>query len=258
MLQTGLAVLVAACAPGGGRIDQERYALEIAGGPVIPLRQVKMAEKTGILEIAADLESVWLQEWIAASLNGKHMRKDGSIDACDYDYKVQSQVSFKDALITEITFPARDKDDKGPQQVTVRLVPPAKWKRSTVRPKPRKLPIARDVPVEGPTSFRFVIDGVDCSKAEIVYPIVFRRPRPLGPLQLAVFEVEFPTATAAGFRRWKSDPKNGELEVFGAGRKPIYSLKLFGLRHGKEVVAKSRVRFKLSCSRAQVRFEPKG
>jgi hypothetical protein len=53
-----------------------------------------------------------LYEWIQASLDLKHMRKNGYVAAANYDYKAQSYRHFRDALITEVTIPALDGSSK--------------------------------------------------------------------------------------------------------------------------------------------------
>jgi hypothetical protein len=62
-----------------------------------------------------------LYEWIKASLDKAHIRKNGYIVSADYDYKAQQYRHFRDALITEVTFPALDAASKDSAFITVKF-----------------------------------------------------------------------------------------------------------------------------------------
>lgn len=62
-----------------------------------------------------------LYEWIKASLDLQHMRKNGYVVAADYNYKAQQYRHFRDALITEITIPAMDGSAKDSAFFTVKF-----------------------------------------------------------------------------------------------------------------------------------------
>jgi hypothetical protein len=64
-----------------------------------------------------------LKDWIQASLDLKHERKDGEIRACDYDYKIRNKAVFQDALLTEIAFPALDAASSSPAAIGVTFAP---------------------------------------------------------------------------------------------------------------------------------------
>jgi len=53
-----------------------------------------------------------LYQWIKASMDKAHIRKDGYIVSGSFDYKAMAYRHFRDALITEITFPALDAASK--------------------------------------------------------------------------------------------------------------------------------------------------
>lgn len=62
-----------------------------------------------------------LYEWIKASLDKAHMRKNGYVVAADYNYKAQSYRHFRDAIITEITIPALDGSSKDSAFFTIKF-----------------------------------------------------------------------------------------------------------------------------------------
>jgi hypothetical protein len=62
-------------------------------------------------------------EWIKASLDETHLRKNGYVVAADYNYKAKSYRHFRDALITEITIPALDGSSKDTSFFTIKFAP---------------------------------------------------------------------------------------------------------------------------------------
>jgi hypothetical protein len=62
-----------------------------------------------------------LYEWIKASLDETHLRKNGYVVAADYNYKAKSYRHFRDALITEITIPALDSSSTDTSFFTIKF-----------------------------------------------------------------------------------------------------------------------------------------
>jgi hypothetical protein len=62
-----------------------------------------------------------LYDWVKASLDKAHIRKNGYVVAADYNYKAQSYRHFRDALITEITIPASDASSKDTAFFTIKF-----------------------------------------------------------------------------------------------------------------------------------------
>jgi phage tail-like protein len=62
-----------------------------------------------------------LYEWIKASLDKQHMRKNGYVAAADFNYKAQSYRHFRDALISEVTVPALDASSKDTAFFTIKF-----------------------------------------------------------------------------------------------------------------------------------------
>ncbi|MCA9675090.1 MAG: hypothetical protein H6709_20790 [Kofleriaceae bacterium] len=64
-----------------------------------------------------------LYEWIQASFDMAHIRKNGYMAAADFNYKAKSYRHFRDALITEVGFPALSGASKDPAYFTVKFDP---------------------------------------------------------------------------------------------------------------------------------------
>ncbi|MDP1947329.1 MAG: hypothetical protein Q8L77_07495 [Nitrospirota bacterium] len=64
-----------------------------------------------------------LFDWIAAELNGSHVRKNGAIVTADFNRVERSRLQFNNALITEIGLPACDAASKDPGLLTVKFAP---------------------------------------------------------------------------------------------------------------------------------------
>jgi phage tail-like protein len=62
-----------------------------------------------------------LYEWIKASMDKSHIRKNGYVVAADYNYKAQSYRHFRDALISEVTVPALDASSKDTAFFTIKF-----------------------------------------------------------------------------------------------------------------------------------------
>lgn len=66
-----------------------------------------------------------IYDWIEASWNQNHVRKDGSITTLDYNFQVKSIREFSAALLTETTIPACDASSKDYGYITLKFDPAA-------------------------------------------------------------------------------------------------------------------------------------
>lgn len=102
-------------------------------------------------------------EWLSASMSGKALRKSGAIIAADYDYTEKSRREFKEALITEVGFPALDASSKDACFMTITILPestqesPGTGKK--IDPKVQKKWL--------PANFRLKIDGLDAAMTRV-------------------------------------------------------------------------------------------
>ncbi|MGN6105858.1 MAG: phage tail protein [Kofleriaceae bacterium] len=104
-----------------------------------------------------------MSDWIAASMKKTHHPKSGSLTAADFDYKAKSTLTFQDALITEVKFPALDGGSKEPAYIEVSFEPEqVRWARGggeDIRGK-----IGEKQKGWASSQFRVEIDGLKCDR----------------------------------------------------------------------------------------------
>lgn len=104
-----------------------------------------------------------IYDWISDSWARKYARHDGSILIGDANFKVQSEMDFFDALISETTIPAMDASSKDAARMTVKIAPEyTRFKKGSgkISGKFPKSVQKRWLP----SNFRLEIDGLDCTK----------------------------------------------------------------------------------------------
>ena len=120
-------------------------------------------------------------QWIQDSFDKKYSRKNGAIIMADYNYKEMSRVTFNQALISEIGFPALDAASKDAAKMTLKLIP-----EFTNRMMPSaggaslagKFPILAKVQKQWlPANFRLKIDGLEvpCSRVNKIEAITVKQ-----------------------------------------------------------------------------------
>ncbi|HXH89679.1 MAG TPA: phage tail protein [Gaiellaceae bacterium] len=62
-------------------------------------------------------------DWISETLNGRGSRRSGAFVSTDFNYKELSTMSFQQALLTAVTFPALDAGAKETAYLTVEVAP---------------------------------------------------------------------------------------------------------------------------------------
>lgn len=110
------------------------------------------------------------KDWIDATMNSAHMYKSGEARVADYNLKNVFSKEFKQALLTEIAFPACDAASKEPSYLNCKFKPEhVKMKKgddaAISKPFNAKQTLFR------PENFRLTIDGLEattakCSKIE--------------------------------------------------------------------------------------------
>lgn len=130
-------------------------------------------------------------EWIKASFDHKHIRKDGSIHTADYDGNITQTMNFYHALITEIGMPALDASSKEPAYLTLKLQPEITRVGGAANVPPPPRPKKRHLFL--PSNFRLEIDGVDCSGVAKIDAITLKQKVQENP----VGEVRDPNLDAA-------------------------------------------------------------
>ena len=107
-----------------------------------------------------------LYEWIKASFDNKFERKSGSIIYLNDNGRERSRLTFTNALITEVGFPALDASSKDAAKMTLKLVPEV-TRRST---KSAGQPVRIDAGKQKqwlPANFRFSLDGLEQTTARV-------------------------------------------------------------------------------------------
>lgn len=106
------------------------------------------------------------QEWVKASLDAAHVYKNGALIVADYNRKAVQQREFKQALITEVGFPAADAAAKDATYLSV------KWACETIRflkggGETIQKPINAKQGQFKAENFRFSLDGFDKVNAKV-------------------------------------------------------------------------------------------
>ena len=147
--------------------------------------------------------------WIQQSFDkgrAKEIRKSGSIIAADFNYRAVLTIEFKNALITEVGFPALDARSKGDARLFVRFQPDQR----TANPSPG--------PINAPafkqkawlaSNFRISIDGLEkpCSRVNKVEALTIKQKIVNGQLERDASDLCFtlPAADSDPLRPWFAD-----------------------------------------------------
>lgn len=193
-------------------------------------------------------------EWIKATLEKSHMRKDGAIHSCDYDGNVKSTLDFFHGLITEVGFPALDASSKDEARMTIKISP-----ESTRMTKGSGKLSGGGPPNAAqkrwlPANFRLQIPGLDCSHVNRIEALTIKQKvienRP-GELRIPTKEppvvevpnlvITLPEQHAAGLLAWQKESagrpsrdaktqKSGQLEYLSQDlRESLLTLTFHGL-----------------------------
>jgi T4-like virus tail tube protein gp19 len=127
----------------------------------------------------ADLElacgtgmSAGFYQWIKDSLDHRHARKNGALVTMSYDFKETERLTFQNALISAVGFPALDGASKEAARLTVRLSP--EYTRPE-KPSGVKLTAKYDSKMQKkwlPADFKLAIDGLVCTAVNRIEPLV--------------------------------------------------------------------------------------
>ena len=116
-------------------------------------------------------------EWIKASFDHNYQRKNGAIVTADYNYKELSRLTFHNALITEIGFPALDAASKDAAKMTIKFSPEytkVDMKQGNSIANAYK----NDQAIQKkwlPSNYKLVIDGLDCTRVNKIEAITIKQ-----------------------------------------------------------------------------------
>jgi phage tail-like protein len=109
-------------------------------------------------------------QWIKDTMDHKGTRKNGAIVAADYNYKEVSRISFTNALITEIGFPALDAASKDAAKMTIKIQPETTKRTVSTNGGSIQGTFRFDQSIQKkwlPANFRLKIDGLPDSTARV-------------------------------------------------------------------------------------------
>ena len=173
-----------------------------------------------------------LAEWIRGFLNNSASRKNGSIIACDFDYKSKHRFAFTNALITEIGFPACDGASKDAAFITIKITPET-MKYSAGDGKQVELSAsAREKQKKWLCSnFRFAIDGLDpaCKKVQKIDEFTIKQKTAAssgvpGKIEYPNISFYVPENAGGDFESWMKQPKEvrkANLEFLDATKNEV-------------------------------------
>ena len=224
-------------------------------------------------------------DWIAATLNGNYLRKDGAVTTADANLNAQAESQFSKALIHEVGFPALDAASKDASHLTIKFSPElTKFAQAS-----GKVPAAggKQKAFVG-SNFRLELDGIDCSHVRaidaftVVVGIVADTTGDSRDVAIEPGRVEVPNVhvtitdgpTAASWQLWfedfvvkgnndESKEKTGTIVYLGPdlktelGRVVLHNVGICALRHGKQDANAGAVRTlvaELYCERVELQI----
>ena len=193
-----------------------------------------------------------LYQWITDTLAGKPQRKNGVLITADFDFKERERLTFTDALISHIDFPALDASSKDVAKLTIGLAPD-----QTTKAKGSGGKLAGQLGTKTVkwllANFKLEIDGLDCTGVSRIEPISIKSvagehtigerreiEREVSRLEIPDLVVTLSEAKADSFDAWHEDfvikgnngddkEKSGKLEFLGPTKETLFTLSFSGL-----------------------------
>lgn len=202
--------------PQGGGAD--RIARKVAGPPrYAPI----------IIEVGLDADqAVWT--WVSELLAGKPSYKSGGIQTADANYRVIEELRFKDALLSEVVFPAFDASaGKATGDFTLKLIPSTT--QYVVPSGEQKISgnLGAKQKRWTPSNFRLEIDGLDCGRVMKIENLAVlgkvveeasgrvREPQKnFSKLELPNLNITLSATNSESFRQWADGIVTGKHDEF--------------------------------------------
>ncbi len=105
---------------GGVKADVQTF---FVGNQLRPWRQIGVPKYEDVKVQVGMSMSEEFYDWISSFFDGNVIRKNGRILAADFHYKVRAQRVMYEMLISEVTLPTLDAQDKNACHMSVTLVP---------------------------------------------------------------------------------------------------------------------------------------
>ena len=166
----GSAVGTLRSAVGGGAVAS--VATESLGAGVEPKKHVSGFSYENIeLELDLTLERP-VYDWISAAFAGGAQRRSGKLVSVDLNGNARSAREFKDALITQVSFPAFDASNREPGFITLVLAPE---RVTSAQVAAGKGALGLRSKAWLASNFRLEVDGLDATRVVRIEPIVFKQ-----------------------------------------------------------------------------------
>jgi len=152
--------------------DAEGEVVHEPVGPDAVVRKHLGSVRYTDIELAAGagMEKAFF-DWVAATLTQRFTRKDGTVVSVDSASKEVARLSFFNAIVREITFPALDAASKEAAQLTVRVSPEFARRSKGSGAKVTAPSAGKRQKTWLPSNFRLKIDSVDCKNVSKIQAI---------------------------------------------------------------------------------------
>jgi len=186
-------------------------------------------------------------EWIKASFDHKHVRKDGAIRVGDAQYKITDVVEFKSALISEVGFPALDAASKDAAKMTIKFSPEfTRFQKGSGKVEPATFALGKGEQKRWvPRNFRldWAGCGEPCKNQLKISPVFVRIAPPAakgvqGETQHKVSNVVVTMPVPVDLNKWSGDGRVrvGTLEYRGYDGAVLYAFKLADMKPVRVVI----------------------
>lgn len=204
LLACGLPFLTSRTSPAsamqqhGGAYSGSRYFLELDGnlagplismesgfvsgqvatqmlgpGPVIKKHLATLLHEEIVFQFGLGMSPA-LYNWISISISGGLSPKNGAIITTDVNQQIINRVEFRDALITEVAFPALDASSHEPGYLTVKIKPEQSvYQGSSGGQIPPPPPTSQHAWLA--SNFRLEIGDLPSSLTQQIEPLVIKR-----------------------------------------------------------------------------------
>jgi len=151
-------------------------------------------------------------DWVSSTISDKGSKMSGAIDALDFNMKIRSEMSFFNALITEVGFPALDAASKDAAKMTVKFAPEF-TRISNKGGGTVKATLNQKVTKWLSSNFKLMLDGVDTSHVTqidsfaLTFDVITNSDGNAVGRNLNVpnMKVRVPVAGAQDFIKWHQD-----------------------------------------------------
>src|SRR5579864_8960629 len=201
----------------------------VISGGAAPQKHPRQVTSQDIVLTCGPGMSQGFYEWITSCVDGRALRKNGTIVTCDYNGAERSRMDFNNALITEVGFPQLDAGSKDTAQITIRIAPETTRFLTHSGSKLNSQGAGRQKRWL-PSNFKLQIQGLDCSRVDRVAPILIKDNRlgkggprdyssGTGGRTTSQLVVTLPQNQANSFHRWLQSVKTATAIQPGSSKK---------------------------------------